>query len=303
MNAPTWPAVGLYPGIAPEVYFADQTGPPAEQIVSKSMLWKFAKNPRRYRDSPPLVPTAAMRWGSLVDCMALTPDRFASSYAITPETYPSAKEGPKPWNWNATHCKEWRAGLASGVEIVTPADMAESHLAVSALFARKEFMEMMMGAQTQVGMRLDLGASVHGHQDLVIRSKSLMDIVPARDGKWGNALADMKMFAKLNSMEDVEKEIYNRGYHGQAALYLDKFNALTGENRSEFFFVFQLSEAPYEVAIVELSEDAILAGRKWYREATHKWGKVVLTGEWESPWDGIQVANLPRWATKRENAA
>jgi len=95
---PIWPAQGMYPSIAPEVYFAAQPGPPADQIVSKSMLWKFAKNPRRYRDSPPMTITDAMRWGSLVDCMALTPDRFASSYAITPETYPSAKEGPKPWN-------------------------------------------------------------------------------------------------------------------------------------------------------------------------------------------------------------
>ena len=297
----------MYPGIRPDVYFAPQPGPPAEQIVSKSMLWKFARNPRRYRDSPPMTITDAMRWGSLVDCMALTPDRFDSAYVMKPDTYlgpeSARKDSPmieKPWNANSNTCKEWLANVPRGVEVISAWDKAEGIKAATTLFDRKEFREMMMGAQTQVGMRMDLGQSVHGHEGLVIRSKSLMDIVPSRDGKWGSALVDLKTTGKLDDMEQVEKSIYSMGYHGQAALYLDKFNALTGENRNEFFFVFQLSEAPYEVAIVQLSDDAILAGRKWYREATHKWGKVVLTGEWESPWDGIQVANLPRWAAKRE---
>ena len=305
-----WPAVGLYPGIAPEVYFAPQPGPPSEQIVSKSMLWKFAKNPRRYRDGPPMVVTDAMKWGSLVDCLSLTPDRYQHAYKVKPETYlgpESAKKDArmieKPWNANSNTCKQWLADLPPGIECVSSYDFNQACKARDTLFERKEFREMMNGAQTQVGMRVDLGQSVHGHEGLVIRSKSLMDIVPNRDGKWGNSLVDLKMFAKLNSMDDVEKEIYNRGYHGQGALYLDKWNALTGEDRNEFFFVFQLSEAPYEVAIVQLSDEAILAGRKWYREATHKWGKVVLTGEWESPWDGIQVANLPKWAAKKEVAA
>ena len=300
-----WPSVGLYPGISPEVYFAPQPGPPADQIVSKSMLWKFSKNPRRYRDGPPLTITDAMKWGSLVDCLTLTPERYPKAYKVKPDTYiapESAKKDAamiqKPWNANSNTCKQWVTDLPAGVECISSYDFHQACKARDVLFERKEFREMMNGAQTQVGMRFDLGESVHGHERLVIRSKSLMDIVPSRDGKWGESLVDLKMFAKLDSMADVEKEIYSRGYHGQAALYLDKWNALTGENRAEFFFVFQLSSAPYEVAIVQLSDDAILAGRNWYREASHKWGKVVLTNEWESPWDGIQVASLPRWAGK-----
>jgi hypothetical protein len=306
-NLSNWPAVGVYPGIAPDVYFAEQPGPPSERIVSKSMLWKFHKNPRRYRDSPPMTITAAMKWGSLVDCLTLTPDRYEPGYRVKPETYlgpeSAKKDAPmieKPWNANSNTCKEWLASVGAGVEVISAEDYREACNARDTLFARKEFREMMIGAQTQVGMRFDMGESVHGHEGLVIRSKSLMDIVPNRDGPWGHSLADLKMFANLNDMDDVEREIYKRGYHGQGALYLDKWNALTGEDRNEFFFVFQLSEPPYEVAIVQLSEEAILAGRKWYREATHKWGKVVLTGEWESPWDGIHVAHLPKRAERKE---
>ena len=303
MNTPSnWPAVGLYPGISPQVYFAPQLGPPAEQMVSKSMLWKFHKNPRRYRDGPPLVITEAMKWGSLVDCLALTPDRYQEAYVVKPETYlgpeSARKDAPmiaKPWNANSNTCKEWLANMPEGVECISSHDFHQACRARDILFERQEFMEMMNGAQTQVGMRVDLDEAVHGHEGLIIRSKSLMDIVPARDGKWGNALVDLKTTGKLDDMDQVESTIYKLGYHGQGALYLDKWNALTGEDRSEFFFAFQLSETPYEVAIVELSADAILDGRKWYREAARKWGDVVLTGQWPSPWDGIQVANRPRW--------
>ena len=302
-GSPQWPAVGLYPGISPAVYSSPQPGPPADQIVSKSMLWKFAKNPRRYRDGPPMVVTDAMRWGSLVDCLTLTPDRYAEAYRTKPDTYSAPestkKDAPmieKPWNANSNTCKQWLADLPPGVEYLSTYDYHQACKARDTLFARKEFREMMSGAQTQVGMRFDMDDAVHGHEGLVIRSKSLMDIVPARDGKWGHSLVDLKTTGKLDDMHQVEKTVFNLGYHGQAALYLDKWNALTGEMRNEFFFVFQLSEPPYEVAIVQLSDDAILAGRNWYRAATRKWGEVVLTGEWGSPWDGIQIANLPKWA-------
>jgi hypothetical protein len=306
MNPTNWPAVGLHHGISPEVYFAPQGGPLSERIVSKSMLWDFARNPRRWRDSPPKTITDAMRFGSLVDCLALTPDRYQEAYIVQPETYLSKesarKDAPmieKPWNWNSNTCKAWRNDLPSGIESISTYDFNQACRARNSLLARKEFAEMMEGAQTQVGMRINFDQSIHGFDELVIRSKSLMDIVPDRNGKWGSALCDLKMFAKLNTMDDVEREIYNRGYAMQASIYLDTYNALTGEDRNEFFFVFVLSESPYEVAIVELDEEAILAGREWYLSAVKKWAKVVTTGEWESPWDGIQRASLPKWAARK----
>jgi exodeoxyribonuclease VIII len=308
MNA-NWPDVGIYHGLSTDLYFAPQTGPASEQIVSKSMLWKFSKNPRRYRDGPPQVVTEAMRFGSLVDCLALTPDRYQEAYRVKPETYLSpagtkkdAEMVEKPWNANSNTCKQWLADMPAGMECISAYTFRCACKARDSLFSRKEFREIMNGAETQVAMRSDLTDAVHGHKGLTIKSKSLMDIVPARDGKWGNALVDLKMFAKLNSLHDVENEIYSRGYHGQAALYLDTWNSLTGEGRGEFYFVFVLPESPYEVGILQLSDEAILAGRKWYMDAVRQWGDVVKTGVWPSPWDGIHVANLPRWAARKDES-
>ena len=338
-----WPAPGIYHGISPAVYFADHAGPMVERPISKSMLWDFAKNPRRWLEGPPKKITDAMKWGSLVDCLALTPERFPTAYKIVPDTYVSApadvvltseypgtwngrtavcrewKAGqesagkvvmtpeehakasePKPWNWNSKTCQEWLEDLPAGVDAVLSSDHRSAVQAVEKLCARREFAEMMEDGQTQVGMRIEFDQSIHGFDDLVIPGKGLLDLVPCRDGGWGNALVDLKMIFKLDDLEQVEQEFYYRGYHVQAALYLDMWNALTGENRDAFYFIMQLSEPPYEVAVIELSADAIIAGRKWYLAAIKAWAKAASTGKWDSPWDGIQHATLPAWAARKE---
>ncbi len=342
-----WPAEGIHRGIDPSVYFSAPPENVEDRFVSKSLLWHFHQNPKRWLESPEVTVTPAMKWGSLVDCLLLTPERFADSYAIQPETYVSKPEGqivltsdfpgewngrqkvcrewkaeheakgvvvmtpeefekasqPKPWNWNSETCKAWLASQPRGVEVISPETKAEADIAVRKLHARPEIAAMMSGAaMTQVAMRYDFHEIIHGIPGFTVRSKSLADLVPDRAGPWGNALCDLKMFAKLNNIEDVEREIYNRGYHGQAALYLDTWNALTGEDRERFVFCFQLSVAPYEVAVVELDADAIMAGREWYLKAIKKWAHVVTTGEWTSPWDGVRLASLPKWAGRKAAA-
>lgn len=305
-SAPQWPAVGIHPGIAPETYFAPHKGAITERIVSKSMLWDFDRNPKRWLMSPEKEITEAMRWGSLVDCLALTPERFSEAYRIQPATYMSAesakKDAPmieKPWNWNANTCKAWREALPAGIEVIDTWKLKEAEAAAKTLCARREFAEMMEGARTQVGTRFDFGSGIHGIDGLKIAGKGLIDIVPDRQGAWGGYLVDLKTTGKIDDMEQIERTIWNYGYHAQAALYIDMWNALTGEDRDRFILVFQLSAAPHEVAVVELSDEMIIAGREWYVQAIARWARIVTTGEWESPWDGVRVAGIPAWAAKR----
>lgn len=397
MGVNSWPAVGIHYDIPPSVYFAPQGESRREWMVSKSLLWDFAKNPRRWLESPPKEVTDPMRWGSLVDCLTLTPKRFKEAYVIQPESYVSAPEGeiviqpetysampegeiilttefegewngklkacrewkaaregegkvvmtpeqlddasqpkpwsgnasycrewrsaqekagktvmtaeqhaealrPKPWNWNSTTCQAWRDALPAGVEIVNPFTLADAEKASRKLCTRPEFQEMMHGAATQVAMRFDFPSALHGVEGLNVRAKGLLDIVPAIGGKWGSSLVDLKTIRSLDDMDQVERAIYTMGYHAQAALYLDMWNALTGENREGFAFVFQLSVAPYEVAVVELDPSAIVAGREWYLGAIRKWAETVTSGEWTSPWDGIKWAKLPKWSAGKEAA-
>jgi hypothetical protein len=338
MSVPAWPAVGIHPGIDPKVYFAESS----PRIVSKSLLWDFFGNPRRWRDAPPKEITDAMRWGSLVDCIALTPDRFDAAYRIQPDTYVSAPadvvlttefegewngrtkacqewrkareaEGktvmtpeehakaaePKPWNWNSTTCIEWRNALPPGLEVISTYRNQEARKATAALFARPEFAEMMAGGQTQVAVRYDFPELIT-EQPGILRGKGLLDIVPALDGPWGNSLVDLKTTGKLDDIRQIEKTIYERGYHAQAALYLDMWNAVTGEDRREFTFVFQQNVAPYEVAVVKLDAESLRIGRNWYLRAVKKWARCIALNEWPSPWDSLHVVGVPDWAEKKE---
>jgi hypothetical protein len=306
MSNTTWPNVGIHPGISPADYFAPHKGNVEDRMVSKSLLWDFAANPLRWLLSPEREVTDSMKWGSLVDCLTLTPERFKDSYRVQPSTYLSKesvkKDAPmieKPWNWNSNYCKQWRDELPAGVECISELQMREADQASVALYKREEFREMMLNAQTQVGMRYDFGARLHGIDGFTVRAKGLIDIVPDINGDWGSYLADLKTTKTLDDIEQVERTIWNFGYYAQAALYLDMWYALSGEDRNKFVFIFQLSSPPYEVAVVELDENAIIAGREWYLGAVRKWAETVTTWRWASPWDGVKVAGIPAWAAKR----
>ena len=86
------------------------------------------------------------------------------------------------------------------------------------------------------------------------------------------------------------------GYHGQAAFYLDLWNAATGEKRDRFAFLVQQSEAPFEIALVELGQLDIDAGRRWYQQAIAKYAICLQSDEWPSPWAGKTILELPSYA-------
>ena len=57
-----------------------------DSFLSKSVLWELDKRSLwkwRYH-ARKIEPTAAMQWGSLVDCLATTPELLAESVAVSP---------------------------------------------------------------------------------------------------------------------------------------------------------------------------------------------------------------------------
>ena len=288
-----WPDQGIYPNISPDDYFGLKDLASGYNPVSKSLLWKFANNPKRWRDSPPVKKTDSMKWGSLVDCLTLTPDNFEKCYIVQPETYLSAgkkKDDPyveKPWNWNSTTCKQWREDLKEGVECISTFEYREACRARDILLNNPFFKMAMDGGLTQVGLSFDF---------CNLKTTAMLDVLPSLSGGFGDSIWDLKTTAKLESPNHLVKIIDQFGYAVQAAMYLDVYNALSGENRSEFYFCFQESSSPYEVAVVELSSEAILAGRAWYLSAIEKWSKYLEDGICESPWDIIHQVELPKWS-------
>ncbi len=252
-----------------------QRGKP-EFIMSRGELVRFAENPWKWLKSERNDATNEMQWGSAVDCMTLTPERFKDLYEVCPETYPTDKEGEKPWNWNATFCKNWRKEVeAAGKETIKTAELEMVRIAKFRLSEDPTIATILAHSQKQVQCIVEYHDKDTG---LVVHIKTLLDLVPFAAGEWGKFLADLKTTADA-AIQPWEKTIFYQGYHVQAALYTDAFNTVTGENRSGFLHIVQESDYPYAVARRMLSEEFMQLGRDTYRRALQHYCRCVAEGK------------------------
>jgi len=121
----------------------------------------------------------------------------------------------------------------------------------------------------------------------------MIDILP----RFGEKLADLKVTASIGDEKEMQKLVWNMGYHWQAALYLDLYNGLSGKparNTFEFFFI--EDTYPHETAVVRLSEAFIQKGREGYMNAVAKWQNAVFSKKFSPKHENIVELEPPAWA-------
>lgn len=276
----SFPAPGIHHNVSERDYHA-------APLASKSNLWRFCKSPHKWKHGPPVTVTEAMIFGSLVDCLLTSPEAFAADFALSP--YPNFKKG---------EAKLWKKEQeASGRRVIMEKPTSKTKLAclthgkAAAESVRNHALaaSILEGAQMQVSVVLDYKAE-HGN----IRTKGRIDFVPRAP----DMLADLKTD---NDISRIETSLFDRGYHGQAALYLDLWNGATGEQRDRFSLIYVESSPPWEVRVIELDADAIAAGRRWYQGALELWAKCHRDNHFPSPYeDEIKTVSLPKWHREEE---
>jgi len=244
--------------------------------VSKSLLWAFNQSPFKWaygaRDSSG--PTPAMELGSLIHCMALTPALLDSEYII------SAYD-----EFRTNESKAWREDQNNkGISVVTRKVWDIAHAAACELVKNPLYPSPAVDTEVAVFGEID-GVDIKG----------MIDIVPFTASQEGDSLWDLKTTASIESEDALQRLIINRGYHWQAALYLDLYNAATDENRDSFVFVFIETSSPYETAFVRITSDFIEQGRREYRKALAKWKMCVDTGFFPKRIEGITTIDVPKW--------
>ena len=248
-------------------------------IMSKSELMEFDRCPHRWIMGYRGKETEAQEWGSLLDCLVLTPDRFALDYAVTPLTYPvDGKKGEppseKPWNANSNWCKEWMKIQVGKI----PIKAREKNLAdgaVKILAAHSDIRDLIAGSDTQVHVVADYKDRETG---LMVRVKCLIDLVPKLASR-SNALADLKTCASAEPF-DWSWAVFRNNYHVQSALYLDAYNAATNEEREDFLHIIQESFGPYETDLTLLSLAFVDLGRRKYLTALQRYCLCLAKNEW-----------------------
>ncbi|MFE9736178.1 PD-(D/E)XK nuclease-like domain-containing protein [Streptomyces sp. NPDC005863] len=133
-----------------------------------------------------------------------------------------------------------------------------------------------------------------------VRCRCRPDWMPHRgDGRL--VVVDYKT-AKAVDEAALQKAVYERGYHAQAAHYLDGVKAagLHGDREPAFVFVFQAKTAPYLVHLVELDMPALFLGAARNERALRRYAECERTGIWPGFNDRITYLPLPPWAEKRD---
>ena len=261
---------------------AERLGVP---VTSKSDLADFAACPLRWKynkEQGLSKSSAALRMGSMVDCLTLTPELFDQEYALAwqasePLMVQLKKDGT-PYKdgrqdaeqkaaWDAARAEHEESCAALQVEIVSEAELekakgiagrATEHLAERGLMLGETF-------QSQVAMWVCLRSVGGVPLACPVVVTGMMDILPLE----GGSIWDLKTTSM--PVENEQKLMYTLEdfhYGVQAALYTDMFNLCTGEERDEFSFLFVgTGELPVLSREVTLQSEAL----DFYRAMYERW--------------------------------
>ena len=265
----------------PRLYHVDEKRGSTEFRVSNSMLGAFAPNPSRWINGYETSDSKAKLWGSLLDMKALQADKLTQFFVTRPEFYPDSKTGePKKWAPQATFCREWKAEQEkNGVEVITKTMDEESNKAIARLFADERINEVIKSSRRQVYV---IGEYHDRETGVVIPVKALLDLVPSPEHEvYGRSLLDLKS-GRNGSHKAWRKQVYNFGWHRQAAFHWDLYVAATKEDRVDFRHIISENIPPYEPGRRTLSLEFVNKGRMAVIRALSLYAKCLKENKWPS---------------------
>lgn len=106
----------------------------------------------------------------------------------------------------------------------------------------------------------------------------------------------------------LSRDIYNFGYHQQAAWYLDAVKATCPAGahpdfQPAFIFVCQEKTPPYLVTVAEVDQLALRVGQELNRQAIDLYAECVASGNWPGYSDDVELIGLPAWVERRYEGA
>jgi exodeoxyribonuclease VIII len=239
-------------------------------FLSKSLLDQIRKSPahfQAYLNAEKKDATSAMNFGILVHSVLFEQDDFA----IMPSCDRRTKEGKMLY--------EAFLQDSEGKELLVTEDQHEQALKIAqAVLQHPKAAALLKDGKAELPVFGQL-------EGLDFKCK------PDFHNSKFNVLLDLKTTTD-SSPSDFAKSVWNYRYHVQAALYMD----LTKAER--FFFIAVEKEAPFNVEVYELDQDAIQKGREDYLADIATYKKCVETNNWHGYTEdkSINILSLHKWA-------
>ncbi len=253
-----------------------------DSYLSKSVLWELdSSSLYKWRfHQPERKITPAMQWGSLIDCLTTTPELAETDLALSPFDSFRTKEA-----------KEWKAEQEAAHKIIVDTDMLnEAKAAVKMLTETcKASADIFAKSKSQV---------IVAGRVLEAKVKGLVDLAPQGE----DFLADLKTVSAF-SLEGFAKQTANFGYHMQAGIYLNLWNAMfPNDQRTRWKFIWQDSVAPYEACVTELAPQDIEAGWAYASTLIQRILDATAANKWPIAFENETITTRPTWAVMQEEA-
>lgn len=275
-----------------------------QYVMGRSDLMDFARCPHKWLMGYASEETDATEWGQLFEQLIMYPDHFEQRFAVCPETYPDSKtKEPKPWTFAANFCKEWRE-QNKGKTIIKADTETQARNAVKFFNGKPALRELVRCSKKQVWLE---GKYEDKATEIIVPLHGLIDLAPDKEHEeFGCSLADLKTTKDADPFSWA-RDVHRYGLHVQAALYLDLWNAATGEGRIDFRHAISESGPPWETACRVLSQDFITLGRMRYIEALERYCQCLKSGDWpgyDTPekgtvWQGWLITEPESWMVGR----
>jgi hypothetical protein len=263
--------------ITGELSFAQYAALPA---ISNTALGKLSRSPAHYKawlDSREEDESEALRIGRIAHRAILEPKEFeaefATLYAVKPDGMKfSTREG-----------KDWKlAREGEGRSIITFEQAEFLSASAKSISTHKTAGKMLKAGRAELSVTAELdGIPVKCRVDFATEGNALVDLKTARDA----------------SKRGFQRAIVDRGYHRQAAFYLDVCKA-AGLEKKHFTFLAVEKEPPFLLGCYRLDEQAIHQGRTEYRRLLELYAKCKAEDSWPGYPDTLEEIGLPQWAVK-----
>lgn len=248
--------------VNPEEYHAWKKELPG-LVVSYSSLKEFAECPYAYKynlDNGVKKDSAALRLGSRVDSLCLTPDLFEQKYRLGTKNVQLKKDGT-PYadgRQDPAQKAEWeRLYQEEGIEHLDAEEMEQVHEIADSLLTLMEAENLKLGENctSQLAMFVRLTEVAGVPLDTPITLCACLDLAPL-DGR--PTLYDAKTTSRsVRSATALQYVIRDMHYDLQAACYTACWN-VCAKQEADFAFLFvETAAQPYMARKVELDESEL----------------------------------------------
>jgi len=274
---------GIHPGLSREQY-------DGIEAINQSALKKLGTlTPAqwKYLREHPEPPTEALAFGQAVHLACYEPSRFAVEVVAAPDCDRRTKAGKEEWE---------RFNTAAAGKIVMSADEYATLGAIQrAVMAHPAASKLIAKAGDR-----ECSAVWRDDETGTLCKARLDQLTTAR-----NAIIDLKT-TRNAAPGAFERDVYDYGYHFQAAFYADGIAAIEGHEPPCVVLIAVDKEWVCEigaeaVAVYEIEPAAMELGRIEYRRALALYADCVRTGKWPGYSSRIEPISVPAFRLRKEN--